>query len=59
MQPFQNRFAIYEKVYCQVLFCFGAIQSSYTVLKHEIKQEPAKLNPDQLNTHKTFGEVNG
>jgi hypothetical protein len=49
MQPFQNRFAIFEKVYCQVLFCFSAIQSSYTVLKHEIKQEPDKLNLDQLN----------
>jgi hypothetical protein len=49
MQPFQNRFAIYEKVYYQVIFCFNAIQSSYTVLKHQIKQEPAKLNFDQLN----------
>jgi hypothetical protein len=40
------------------LFAFSTIHSSYTSLKHEIKQLAVSFNIDSGTKHKTLGETN-
>jgi len=44
--------------YSKDLFAFSTIHSSYTSLKHEIKQLAVSFNIDSGTKHKTLGETN-
>ncbi len=52
-QSFKTR-----RFYSKDLFAFSTIHSSYTSLKHEIKQLAVSFNIDSGTKYKTLGETN-